>query len=139
MGPVLYRDKLRSVLTGKSGDPGVNGSGGTMQPVMCEGGAMLVSSAAVTGVDDGHLLPLVYQPHHSHQKMEDTVLSPRRQMSASSATTSTTAVPSSSEASSTASDDDDVVEPDEGGEILFQHDDEEKTPSKRWSRGWAKE
>jgi hypothetical protein len=129
LGPVLYRDKLRNIL---SGDSIASEGDGAMQPVMRENGAIPVSNPVAGGLDDEHLLPLSY---HCHQKPKDTTSIPQRQMSGSSATTSTTAVPSPSEASSTVGDGDEVAEPDEAPDILIQRDDGEG--SKRWSLGWS--
>lgn len=132
LGPVLYRDKLRNVLSGNSG---ASEGGGAMQPVMRETGAIPVSNAVAGGVDDEHLLPLSY---HHHQKTKDAASLPRRQTSASSATTSATVVPSSSEASSTVGDDEEDAEPDEAADILTQRDDGlGKNTSRRWSLGWT--
>lgn len=164
LGPVLYRDKLRSVLSG-SGKSG--GAAGAVD--MREGGTTLPSmttpkpgGTSAGGADDEHLLPLAYHHHHlQHKSSKDLTTSlPQRQMSASSATTSsTTEIPSSpssppSEASSTVGDEVElalglgevVAEPEE---ITFERGEEDEDDAKegrktdsvnsstRWSFGWT--
>lgn len=143
LGPVLYRDKLRSVLGGGGGAASAktSGAGGVILPeTVAEATAdteMQESHSTRTSgeVDDAHLLPLSYT---AHDHSAPPTPAPGQLSHPITSTSSSSSSKASSEASSTVGDHDtEIAEPEEYAYAYESEEHEHDTTSSKKQR-WSK-